>query len=405
MKWLQFAYRNIWRNQRRSMMTITLTAIGTLGILSTGGFALFTYDSLKEFATRATGHIVLAHDDYFDVDEEMPVQLGIENSVEIKKALLQEPEVKSVIQSIEFTGLISNGDKSTIFMGKGVDPEMFNLVGPAMKLLEGKYLSKRIDLMADAQVVLGQGLAKSMGAEVGSSLTLLSTTSEGALNAMDVLVQGIYTTGVPDMDDRMLYVHLPQAQELLLTSKIHTLSIHLFDTHKTQAFSEHFKKMFTELGVTTWRDHAFFYTSVKNLYNRIFGVMGIVILLMISFAVSNTIAMTVVERTREIGTLRALGSFDYEVSRVILLEAAMISLIGVLIGVVLTGLCVLGLTILDFQMPPPPGQTEGYPLRINFSAQLTIGVVLVMLLLAQIAAWIAARSGVNKPITEALAHV
>lgn len=405
MKWLTFALRNVGRNRRRSMMTILLTAVGTLGILSTGGFALYTYDSLKEFSARTTGHAIVTHAEYFMRDEEMPMELGLDNADDIKNRFQKLPEVRTIVTSIEFTGLISNGEKSTIYMAKGVEPKFFNQTGPTMQLKQGKFLSRKLDSTEEPQVMLGEGLARSLKAEIGTSLTLLSTTSDGALNAMDVAVRGIFSTGVPDVDDRFAYVHLQNAQELLLTDKVSQIALYFKELNKTDQFVERLKKTYPELAVSHWQDRAFFYKGVKNLYDRIFGVMGVVIMMMIGFAIFNTMAMAVIERTREIGTLRAMGSFPFEIKKVFLLEALIISLAGVFVGIILDLILVLGLIFFDVQMPPPPGQSSGYPLRVNFSLDLVLAVVAVMVVLAQISAWFASNKGTRKPITEALAYV
>lgn len=78
LKWIKFAWMNVWRNRRRSLVTAGITATGVCGLLFFGGFVLFTYESLQEMAARAQGHVLIAHEDYFDKEEEAPMAFGLD---------------------------------------------------------------------------------------------------------------------------------------------------------------------------------------------------------------------------------------------------------------------------------------------------------------------------------------
>ncbi|MEX1058585.1 MAG: hypothetical protein WED11_12695, partial [Natronospirillum sp.] len=77
MKWLNFAWKNLGRNRRRTLATLLLTAVGVLGMMSTSGFALYTYESLREFSMRQQGHVILSQPDFFAQEEESPLALGL----------------------------------------------------------------------------------------------------------------------------------------------------------------------------------------------------------------------------------------------------------------------------------------------------------------------------------------
>ncbi|MFS1425950.1 ABC transporter permease, partial [Vibrio splendidus] len=232
----------------------------------------------------------------------------------------------------------------------------------------------------------------------------------------DFKVQGIYSTGVPELDKRQLYVHITTAQELLASDKVSTLSVFLFETSKTSTVQQRIQTALernsasqseqgTEIEVTPWQDRAFFYTKVKDLYDRIFGIMGAVMALVVFVSLFNTMTMSVTERTREIGTLSALGSYPSEIVAGFLKEAGLLAVIGSAIGALVSGLVSLLLLVVDIQMPPPPGRTEGYPLNIYFSLELVGYATLGVLTICLLAAYFSARKGVNKPITEALVYV
>ena len=403
MKWLMFAWKNVMRNRRRSLTAMLITALGTAAVLGSGGFALFTYESLEEMTARDTGHVVVAQARGFEGDEDVPLQHGLTDWQALAAKFAALPEVRAVAPRVQFSGLISNGDKSAVFVGSGVVPEIdFRLRGPQMNFIAGQAPATNAPA---PEVVIGNELARLMKAKVGSSLTLLATTTEGNLNAVDVIVSGIASVGVPEIDKRLVLADLGSVQKLLLSDKVGTLSIYLKETGGTEAIAARVREMQPELAVKTWRDLAVFYQAVRSLYNRIFGILGVIMICIVLFAMSNTLGMAVVERTREIGTLRAIGTLPAEIVRNFVLEGMLIGAAGAAAGMLLAGVATVFLLFAGIEMPPPPGRSAGYPLFLSFSPLLYGAVSLVVIVLAAGAAWLVSSRAARKPVTEALAHV
>jgi putative ABC transport system permease protein len=257
---------------------------------------------------------------------------------------------------------------------------------------------------AQAEVMLGEGLAKSMKAKPGSGLTLLASTTDGALNALDVTVKGVFSTGVPDIDKRLVYTDIGTAQKLLNTKRVSTLGVFLKSMEATTGAQERIAAANPKLIVQTWLDQAFFYSSVRGLYNRIFGALGLIIGVIVVFVVANAMAMAIVERTREIGTLRALGTLPSQLLRTLALEGMVLGGVGALVGALIALGVSLLLYIVPVQMPPPPGSSRGYPLNTAIDPLMYLFTVLAMVLVSMLAsAWIA-RKTVHIPVVEALAH-
>lgn len=405
MKWISLAYKNVLRNRRRALVTTLICAIGVMAILVSGGFANFTYTSLKEMAARSSGHLIVAHTDYFEREEETLMELGLTDYQALAKQIKQEHGVRYVIPRINFSGLISNGDKSTIFMGSGVDAQYeFKVKGPFMQVESGSTLSKR-ESSDEPKVMLGSGLAKSLKANTGDSFTLLSTTVDGGLNAFDVTVQGIFSTGTPEVDKRAIIVTLNTAQSLLNTDKVSSMAVHLRETEQTFIKYQQLSKQYTDLGWQTWLESAHFYQGVRNLYNRIFGLLGSIIIIMVFFSLYNTVNTSIIERTREIGALRAMGTYTSEVIRNFVGEGGIIGCIGAALGCLLAALISLTLTLVDIQMPPPPGRSVGYPLVIDIPLELFAYTALISIVVCIFAAWLSSYKMANKPIVGALSHV
>lgn len=402
MKWLRFAWLNTQRNRRRSLMTLAIAALGTAAILLAGGFALSTYQALAQSAARTSGHLIAATPAQFGSDEDAPLQHGLDHWPALRETLLADPQVRQVLPRVEFTGLISNGDKSTVMMANGIDPDAeFAVKGPFLRIKAGDVLSSTQTLA----VMLGEGLAKTLKVGPGDSLTLLASTTDGALNAVDVQVQGIFSTGVSEVDRRLVYTDIRTAHKLLVTERVSSLGIFLSSMEATAAAQSRVQALLPGLSVRTWLDQAPFYQGVKSLYDRIFGALGLIIGVIIVFVVANAMAMAIIERTREIGTLRALGTLPQQLTRSLALEGLLLGGGGALLGAALALGISLLLLLVPVQMPPPPGNTRGYPLHIAIDPALYAGTLLAMVLLAMLAsAWVA-RKTVNQPIVAALAHV
>lgn len=399
--WLRFAAANTLRNRRRSAVTVLIAALGTAAILLGGGFALSTYQSLAEMSARSSGHLIVSRPEALTQDEDTPLQHGLDDVAALTRTLLADEQVRQVLPRVEFSGLLGNGDKSTVTLAVGVDPDAeFAVKGPSIRLLAGRVLNAQ----QPGQVMLGEGLARSLKAAPGAQLTLLASTTEGALNALDLTVAGVFATGVPDLDKRLLYTDLATAQKLLVTPRVSSLGVYLDRMAATPGAQARLRAAHPTLAVQAWQDQAFFYRSVRDLYNRIFGALGLIIGVIVVFVVGNAMAMAVIERTREVGTLRALGTLPSQLVRSFALEGLLLGAAGALAGAVLALAVTAALLVFPVQMPPPPGRSVGYPLLIAADVQLYAATLLAMVLLAAGAAALVARRTVGRSVVDALAH-
>jgi putative ABC transport system permease protein len=288
-----------------------------------------------------------------------------------------------------------------VMVAAGIDPDAeFAVKGPFLKVSAGEVLSSAERM----QVMLGSGLAKSLKAEPGASLTLMASTAEGALNALDVTVKGVFSTGIPDMDKRLVYTDVATAQKLLGTQRVSSLGVFLDRMEATAPLKQSVAALLPGLQVQTWTEQAVFYRSVKDLYNRIFGALGLIIGVIVVFVVTNAMAMAIIERTREIGTLRAMGTLPSQLVTSFALEGLVLGGVGAAVGAFISLAISVALMLVPVQMPPPPGRSDGYPLNVAIDPTLYAGTLLAMLALAMLAsAWVARRT-VHQPIVDALAH-
>lgn len=419
---LKISFLNLLRNSKRTIVTLLIIALGNAAIMLIGGFGLFTYQSLAEQTARDTGHFVVSHKDFFEIPEDSPLQLGVENYTAIVERLEQLDAIKYVLPSIEFQGLVSHGDKSLIFLGRGIDVDEIKARGPFMTIIAGDSFAKDIYKAASTTpsgtdderdylqsippVLVGQQLAKNLGAKVGSVITLLSNTSEGSLNGFDAIIKGIVTTGIPQIDERLVITKLEDSQTLLATQKVSRISLHLykFDDDHAMAFEQQLQNDYQDMAITHWEALAPFYNAVKSLYNNIFGFIGSIVCIIVFFTVFNSMNMAVWERTKEIGTINALGASQKEIIVGFVWEGVYVSIAASLLAVIITVSVSVLFAVLDIQMDPPPGRTSSYPLQINISWVLYTMVALFTLAISIIAAVASAKQAAKMPIVDALAH-
>ncbi|MEQ1596117.1 MAG: FtsX-like permease family protein [Casimicrobium sp.] len=400
--WLKFAIANTLRNRRRSLVTVTIAALGTAALLLAGGFALFTYESLAEAQARESGHLVIGKPEQFVKDEETPLQYGLDDVAKLRAQLLADSQVRAVLPRVDFSGLVSNGDKSVVMIGLGVEPDAeFSVKGPFLTITGGEVLGNGAK---GPEIMLGDALARNLKAKPGSSLTLLASTTEGSLNAMDVTVKAVFSTGVPEVDKRLIYTDIATSQKLLNTQKVSSLGIFLSRMEHTDGAQARIAAAAPQLKVLTWQDRAVFYRAVKDLYNRIFGALGLIIGVIVVFVVTNAMSMAIIERTREIGTLRAMGTLPRQLLRTLSLEGMVLGGGGAIVGILVALAVSIFLYTANIQMPPPPGRSVGYPLYVNIDAALYIGTALMMVSLTMLASAFVARKTVHMPVVDALAH-
>jgi putative ABC transport system permease protein len=157
--------------------------------------------------------------------------------------------------------------------------------------------------------------------------------------------------------------------------------------------------------VQHWQDLATFYEQVRLLYIGIFGFVGIVLVVIVILSAAIVMTMAVTERTREIGTLRALGTRPAGILKMFLAEGIVIAIVGCVAGVVLALVIRAALNASGIMVPPPPGATHGTPINVRLYPLAYEAGLLAMLLTMGIASFFPARRASRIAIVDALTHV
>ena len=406
--YLKLAIRNVFRNRRRTAITLAAMASGSAAIIVFGGFVNAIYWGVRESTIRSQiGHIQLYRKGFSERGNIAPYDYLIDDYARLRAELLNIEHVKTVTARLGFSGLVSTGDTTTSFVGLGVQPEGETDLSSLAVIVNGKDLTGR----APRDIILGVGLARAFGVKPGDDLTLLSTTKAGAINALAVKVRGIWESGEKAYDDRFLKAALPEVQRLLDVehAEVQAIVLLLDRTESTAAVRGRIDALIAERGldleVKTWDDLALRYHQVRELFGRIFAVLTLIVSIMVVFGITNTMTMAIFERTREIGTVMALGTRRRGVIAMFVLEGLVLGILGGVAGVVLGVVLAHAISAAGFQLPPPPGSTRGFTVQIFVVPAVLAQAFRLSIITAALAslypAWRAARLNV----VDALRHV
>lgn len=402
---LKMATLNILRNYRRSLITLAAIMFGCVSLVVFGGFVQSMYDGMRESMIRSQlGHIQVYAQGYNQFAKAEPDQYMLDAaSLQTVQNLIDEHAQPLVMAPrLNFNGLLSDGKQSLAIMGVGVDADSEALLSSAIKIVAGEDLFP----MDTDGALLGQGLFESLDIEVGDYLTLMASTTDGAINAVDIRVSGVINTGTQALDDRLVRLNLSHAQELLYTNAVTRLVVLLEDTHTTQATQRQLQSLFEQQGLAIetrrWDQLADYYHQVVALFDGIFGFVRIIVIIIVALSISNTMMMAVMERTRELGTIRAMGAAPLQVVGLILLEALVLGLLGALVGVFAGIACAEFITWAEWMMPTPPGSTQDYPIRVLIVADTLWQTFALGVIIAVVSSLYPAYKAARLPVANAL---
>jgi putative ABC transport system permease protein len=402
------ALRNVARNRRRTCLSGGVVVFGFAAFALAGGFMAQSLEGLRESTIRGgVGHVQFARPAGPSGGDAAPLEHGLERADEIQAVLRRDAAVVEVLPRIDFVGLVTNGKRSIPFLGQGLDPlPESRTMDAARELAAGRWLGDR----RAAEVVLGSGLAGALSAGLGDVVTLMATTTDGVLNAVDAEVVGLCDLPMQELNDRFLATSLGLAGELLgATDRVSKIVVLLRRPQESRAALPRLSALLRHNGFDvpgrTWDEIGVFYRQVRLLYVGIFGFMGSVLVVVVLLASTNAMLMATAERTREIGTLRALGARPARIRRMFVLEGALVAAGGCVVGALLSLALRSVLNNSGIVLPPPPGAAHGTPLHVKLYGVAYASGALAMLATMMLASYVPARRASRTPIVDALTHV
>jgi putative ABC transport system permease protein len=415
----KLALRGMTRNRRRSMMTLLAIAFGFSAIALFAGYTHNVYDGLSRQSIHGEmlGHLTLSKrgmrkEGRLDPERYLLTATEVET---ISKLLQDEQHVKMVAPRLAMSGLVSNGRASTIFIAEGIEPEAVvklrsgSLTDAERKSGKFENMKLRLDPEHPEVVSLSEGLVEMLHLKEGEQAQVLVNTLSGQANALDVTLGKSFNTGNAGSNDKFAFVSLALARTLLdAEGRADRMTILLDDKNQTEAMRDHLlaklKTAGFDVDIMTWQELSDFYNQVHGMFDMIFGFIFSIVLTVVVMSVANSMSMTVIERTREIGTLRAIGLKRSGVIRLFTMESMLLTLIGCVTGLLLTLLVRWGVNAADISYIPP-NSAGRVPLLIDMDIMRTLFTFLLMGVVGTLAAYMPARRAAKKDIIDALGHV
>jgi ABC-type lipoprotein release transport system permease subunit len=370
---IRLAWRSIWRNRRRTLITMTSIALGLTIAIFFISLGEGVHSQVVAEATRMqAGHITLEDPEYQTAPA---VDLRIGDVEELRARIGTIAAVQQAKLLILGQGVANSGAGSMGVSVMGVEPSVEIKTSPlAQRIVKGSYLDDQDDRMA----VLGSYLAEQLRLGVGNKIVLTTNNAQGQLVEELCRVKGIYSMGSEEIDGHMVQIPLKFARRVfgLGADEATQLGISLKRPEDQKAAIEEIKPLTRRMSIAVlpWQEvipELASYIRIRRVSNWVFqGLLFVIIL----FTILNALLMSVVEREREFAVLLALGTPTGELKGQLLLESVYIGSLGAFAGIVLGGGCSLALQIwgLDMTALLPKGVTvSGFAISTVVHASLT----------------------------------
>lgn len=398
----QLAARNLLRHRRRTLIAVVSVGFGIAALVVASGMSEWMFLDFREATIDSQySHIQIARPGFQQDGRSDPFRYLLPRDMAVMRAE-GIPHLHAVAPRLMITGLISRGESTVSFIGEGIDPANDLKGNRALRILQGDKLAPS----DKNEVLLGQGLAVLLGAGVGDDVVLLVNTPRGGLNAVEGRVRGIFSSVSKAYDDSALLVPIHVARFLLKVEGAHTWRVYLDNTRHTNVVAARLREQLDAKAfeVRTWEELADFYTRAVALLREQLGVLRGIVVAIILLGIGNTMMMSVMERTGEIGTAMALGVRRRALLVQFLAEGALIGVFGALAGLVLAMLIGAGISALQIEMPPPPGLTRGYMARVLITAPIVMEALLVALATTTLASLYPSWRASRMIIVDAIRH-
>ena len=395
------ALRNVARSKARTALVLASIGTGVAGLVLSGGFVHDLLFKLGEALIRSqSGHVQIGKAGYFDVGARSPAKYLISAQDAQRMAPQELPHVTAAMRRLAFSGLLSNGRSSYPIVGEGIEPGEESKLATYMRFATGRNLAP-----GDRnRIIVGAGVARALGLRAGSVVNLVAPTVDEAMNTLEFEVAGIFQSFSSDYDDRTIKIPLADAQELIDTQGVNVLVLLLDRTVHTGTTATQARTRAKDLGLEmrTWEQLNDFYSKAVDLYDRQFGVLRLIVLVVVLVAVAGAINVSVVERAGEFGTMKVLGNERRDVVALILAEALVLGCAGALLGVLLGCAGAYAVSRIGIPMPPPPNSNLGYVAQIPIVPAVVAGALSIGVAATVLAALAPAVRMSRLPIAEAL---
>ena len=406
---LKLAWRNLWRNWRRTLIAVVAMVLGLILLLFMDGMIKGSDQAIFGNAVRLYGGNLQVHAvGYRERANRLPM-LPLDDAEAVVQAARAQPEVLAAAKRINTAGLIIHRGNSVPVAITALEPEVEAKISlQAENVSQGRYLSAED---GDA-IFIGQGLADRLEATVGDNVILMGRSKNESMRQHTFTIVGIYNLNMPEFEKGVVYIPLIDAQTLYnLRGQATEASIFLKQIGTEANVIKALKAQLPNYEVDSWQTLKGDLTETLTTKLAFTSFFGIVVIIIASIGILNLMLMAVFERTREMGVLSALGMKGRQVMGLFLLEGSLIGAVGAVIGSALglAMIAALGTTGLDFSKLSSGLGDLGALMGSKLYPMLTVDVLfsraVLVVIIAALASIYPAWQASRKEPARALHHV
>lgn len=333
---LSISWRNIWRNKVRSLVIIFSIALGIFAGVISGAFFKGMADQRIQKAINTELSYIQVHNPGFGQTSDFAN--FISNAEEIDNKILKIPNVIGVSRRMCIEGMAASAETASGVLIFGIFPEDEKTVtNISSKLIDGKYFEG----IARNPVVIGKKLAEKLNVKVRSKIIITVQDLENNITSGAFRIAGIYSTDNNMIDESNIFVRFSDMQKLTTFPQTgaHEIAININDNNNLAVILAAVKDITgNKFDVKSWNElspEMSYLTEAMDMYMYIFII---IILIALLFGIINTMLMVVMERTKEIGMLMAIGMNKTKIFFMIVFESVLLSLTGGIVGIIIGAL-------------------------------------------------------------------
>jgi ABC-type lipoprotein release transport system permease subunit len=333
---LKLAWRNLWRNKRRSLVVIAAIVSGLWGMvfmiaISEG----MMQEMVKTSIESGVGHVQIHRRGFMD---NLDVNKNVRDPDYFIKKFEATPHIGAYSRRVKVMGLVSSPEASSGILLWGIDSQTEPAVSAVKRWLrDGEFLSG-----VHGEIYIGRSLADKLNVDLDDKIVLMSQGLSTEIGSAAYRVAGIFESSSPEFDKFNLYVNLTDAQELLsMGSRVSEIVIVTDDINNVDAVVSSLRGELeiSRLEVLSWKDVLPVIVEMIAMFDGFNYVIYIIFVIAMAFGIVNTILMSVLERTREIGVLMAIGTRPRQVFWEVVWEGLVLGGLGIVVGWAFTALC------------------------------------------------------------------
>lgn len=397
------AIRSLTKNKLRTSLCFLMISGAVVAMILFRGYILKTLDIIEVTVVNSQyGHIQIAKNTYWDLSAVQKKDALILDYEKISAEIIKNnPEIENVSPRLTTFGLMTTEQISDSSQIIGVDVSKEKNLEKGMRITEGRMLLPD----ASGEVIIGGLLAQRLKVKTGAEITVVANTADNIINAMDLKVVGIFSSGLEEVDRITSFVNISDMKNILQISAAEILRASVKQPDVNNVVRNRINDLFknADIKARSWRELAELFRKVELFYNGQTVIMFSILMFIVVLGILNTISMSLNERIGEIGTLRSLGQSRISLFFQLMWESIILSLVGILLGVI-TSYVLIEVVNQANILADIPGSSMPMKIEIGFYWKVVSEASLIILAVVNACSAFLVAKFVRKNIVESLRH-